>query len=188
MGFKWLGDIRKNKEQVCSYCSGEQNENGWIEMTREQLLAWDLSCNLRDQQQNALSPETDNVPPMCKEAGCPLGILWEFSQKWKIRYKSQHLSCFQILWVSVQFSSVSQSCPTLCDPMKRSMPGFRVHHQLPEFPQTHVHWVADAVQPSPVVPFSSCPQSFPISGYYTGKKMAWESKNRLYWIFPMQVG
>ena len=50
------------------------------------------------------SPETDSVPPMCEEAGCPPGILWEFSQQWKIRYKSQHLSCFQILWVSVQFS------------------------------------------------------------------------------------
>ena len=49
---------------------------------------------------------------------------------------------------SVQFSSVAQSCPTRCDPMNRSMPGLPVHHQLPEFTQTHVHWVGDAVQPS----------------------------------------
>ena len=48
----------------------------------------------------------------------------------------------------VQFSSVAQSCPTLCDPMNRSMPGLPVHHQLPEFTQTHVHWVGDAIQPS----------------------------------------
>ena len=41
--------------------------------------------------------------------------------------------------LSVQFSSVVQSCPTLCNPMDRSMPGLRVHHQLPEFTQTHVH-------------------------------------------------
>ena len=47
---------------------------------------------------------------------------------------------------SVQFSSVSQSCPTLCDPMNRSTPGLPVHHQLPEFTQTHVHWVCDAIQ------------------------------------------
>ena len=47
-----------------------------------------------------------------------------------------------------QFSSVTQSCPTLCDPMDHSMPGFPVHHQLPEFTQTHVHWVSDAIQPS----------------------------------------
>ena len=47
-----------------------------------------------------------------------------------------------------QFSSVAQSCPTLCDPMDCSTPGFLVHHQLPEFTQTHVHWVGDAIQPS----------------------------------------
>ena len=44
--------------------------------------------------------------------------------------------------------SVTQSCPTLCDPMNRSMPGLPGHHQLPEFTQTHVHWVSDAIQPS----------------------------------------
>ena len=47
-----------------------------------------------------------------------------------------------------QFSSVTQSCPTLCDPMNRSTPGLPVHHQLPEFTQTHVHRVSDAIQPS----------------------------------------
>ena len=47
-----------------------------------------------------------------------------------------------------QFSSVAQSCPTLCDPMNHSMPGLPVHYQLPEFTQTHVHWVGDAIQPS----------------------------------------
>ena len=49
---------------------------------------------------------------------------------------------------SVQFNSVAQLCPTICDPMNRSMPGLSVHHQLPEFTQTHVHWVRDAIQPS----------------------------------------
>ena len=47
-----------------------------------------------------------------------------------------------------QFSSVAQSCPTLCNPMDCSMPGLPVHHQLLEFTQTHVHWVGDAIQPS----------------------------------------
>ena len=47
-----------------------------------------------------------------------------------------------------QFSSVAQLCPTLCDPMNRSTPGLPVHHQLPEFTQTHVHRVGDAIQPS----------------------------------------
>ena len=49
---------------------------------------------------------------------------------------------------SVQFSSIAQSCPTLCDPMNRSTPGLPVHHQLPEFIQTCVHRVSDALQPS----------------------------------------
>ena len=49
---------------------------------------------------------------------------------------------------SVQFSSVNQLCPTLCDPMNHSTPGLPVHHQLPEFTQTHVHRVSDAIQPS----------------------------------------
>ena len=48
----------------------------------------------------------------------------------------------------VQFSSVTQSCRTLCDPMDCSMPGFPVHHQVLELAQTHVHWVCDAIQPS----------------------------------------
>ena len=56
---------------------------------------------------------------------------------------------------SVQFSSVAQLCPTLCDPMDCRMPDLPVHHQLPEFTQTHVHWVGDAIQPSH--PLSSPP-------------------------------
>ena len=50
--------------------------------------------------------------------------------------------------ISVQFSSVTQSCLTLCDLMNRSTPGLPVHHQLPEFTQTHIHRVSDAIQPS----------------------------------------
>ena len=57
---------------------------------------------------------------------------------------SEHLSSH----ISVQLSSVTQSCPPLCDPMDCSMPGLPVHHQLPEFTQTLVHWVSDAIQPS----------------------------------------
>ena len=68
---------------------------------------------------------------------------------------------------SVQFSSVTQSCPTLCDPMNRSTPGLPVHHQLPELAQTHVYQVGDdPTISSSVVPFSSCLQSFPASGSF----------------------
>ena len=69
----------------------------------------------------------------------------------------------------IQFSSVAQSCMTLCDPMNRSTPGLSVHHQLPEFTQTHVHRVSDAIQPShplsspsPPAPNPSQHQSLPI--------------------------
>src|SRR5574337_368129 len=63
---------------------------------------------------------------------------------------------------SIQFSSVAQSCPTLCDPMNRSTPGLPVHHQLPELTQTHVHRVSDAIQPSH--PLSSLsPPAFSLS-------------------------
>ena len=63
---------------------------------------------------------------------------------------------------SVQFSSVAQSCMTLCDLMNRSMPGLPIHHQLLESTQTHVHWVSDAVQPS--YPLSSpSPPAFNLS-------------------------
>ena len=50
--------------------------------------------------------------------------------------------------ITVQFSSVTQLCPTLCDSMNRSTPGLPVHHQLPEFTQTHIYQVSDAIQPS----------------------------------------
>ena len=63
--------------------------------------------------------------------------------------KPLQYSCLENLMnSSLQFSSVSQLCPTLCDPMDRSTPGLPVHHQLPEFTQTHVHRVGDDIHPS----------------------------------------
>jgi len=62
---------------------------------------------------------------------------------------------------SVQSSSVTQSCLTLCDPMNRSMPGLPVHHQLPGFTHTHVHWVSDAIQPSHALSSPSPPAPNP---------------------------
>ena len=69
-----------------------------------------------------------------------------------------------VVWTFFCCCSVAQSCLTLFDLMDCSMPGYSVLHYLPEFAQTHVHWVSDAIQPShPLAPFSSCPQSFPTS-------------------------
>ena len=81
--------------------------------------------------------------------------------------------------MSVQFSSVTQSCPALCNLMDCSMPGFPVHHQLLEIAQTHVHRVSDAIHSShPVIPFSSCLQSFPASGFFSNESVpliTWQS-------------
>ena len=60
-----------------------------------------------------------------------------------------------------QFSSVTQSCPTLCDPVNHSMPGLPVHHKLLEFTQTHVHRVGDAIQPSHPLSSTSPPAPNP---------------------------
>ena len=70
--------------------------------------------------------------------------------------------------LGVRFSSVTQSCPTLCYPMDCSTPGFPIRHWLPELAQTHVHRIGDAIQPShpPLSHFSSCLQSFPASGSF----------------------
>ena len=59
-----------------------------------------------------------------------------------------YLSTLEVQLQKSKFSSIAQSCPTLCDPMNCSMPGLPIHHQLLEFTQTHVHWVGDAIQPS----------------------------------------
>ena len=63
--------------------------------------------------------------------------------------------------IPVQLSSVAQWCPTLCDPMNCSEPGLPVHHQLPEFTQTHVHRVSDATQPSHLLSSPSLPAPNP---------------------------
>ena len=76
----------------------------------------------------------------------------------------------------VQFSSVAQSCPTLCDPMNHSTPGLPVHHQLLEFTQTHVHRVGDAIQPSHPLssPSPPAPNSLPASGSFPVSQLfAW---------------
>ena len=69
------------------------------------------------------------------------------------------------VFTSVQFSSVAQSCPTLCNRIKRSMPGLPVYNQPPEFTQTHVRQVGDAIQPSHSLsfPFPPAPKSLPAS-------------------------
>ena len=78
---------------------------------------------------------------------------------------------------SVQFSSVTQLCLTLCNPMNHSTPGLPVHHQLPEFTQTHVHRVSDAIQPShPLLspsPLAPIPPSIRVFSNESTLRMRW---------------
>ena len=86
---------------------------------------------------------------------------------------------------SVQFSSVTQSCLTLCDPMNCSTPGFPVLHHLPEFAQTHVHWVGDVIQSS-CHPLLLLPSIFPSIRVFSNESVIcikWPK----YWSFSFNI-
>ena len=91
------------------------------------------------------------------------------------------------LYFLIQFSSVAQSCLTLWDPMSRSMPGFPVHHQLPEFTQAHAHWISDAIQPShPLSSPSHLPSIFPSIRVFSNESalcIRWPE----YWSFSFNL-
>ena len=91
-----------------------------------------------------------------------------------------------LLAVSVQVSSAAQLCPTLCNPMNCSMPGLPVHHQLPEFIQTHVHRVGDAIQPSHPLPLLLLPPIPPSIRVFSNEStlcMRWPK----YWSFSFSI-
>ena len=93
-------------------------------------------------QKSRYSPDGSTINLLqSTQAGVGVGM-WRGIRRW-----SDQASRSRLLEFIVQFSSVAQSCPTLCNPMNHSTPGLPVHHQLPEF-QTQVHRVADAIQPS----------------------------------------
>ena len=87
----------------------------------------------------------------------------------------------------LQFSSVAQSCPTLCDPVNRSMPGLPVHHQLSEFTQIDVHRISDAIQPSHPLsspsPPAPNPPSIRVLSSESTRLMRWPK----YWSFSLNI-
>ena len=89
--------------------------------------------------------------------------MWATNETWTFPIRDVNYSVCNKTYISVQFSSVGQSCPTLCDPMKHSTPGYPVHHQLPEYTQINVHWVSDAIQISHPLSFPSPPAPIPPS-------------------------
>ena len=88
---------------------------------------------------------------------------------------------------SVQFSSVAQLCPTLCDPMNRSTPGLPVHHQLLEFTQTYVHQVGDAIQPSHPLSSPSPPAPIPPSIRVFSNESTLRMRWPKYWSFSLSI-
>ena len=115
-----------------------------------QLFAtpWTIACQaplsmevFRQEYWSGLScPPTGDLPNPGIESASP--------ESPALQVNSLPLSHWVSLLFIYQIRSVALSCPTLCDPMNRSTPGLPVHHQLPEFTQTHVHRVSDAIQPS----------------------------------------
>ena len=91
------------------------------------------------------------------------------------------------LWCSAQFSSVAQSCPTLCHPMNPSTPGLAVHYQLPEFTQTHVHRVSDAIQPSHPLSSPSPPAPNPSSIRVFSNESTLHMRWPKYWSFSFSI-
>ena len=87
---------------------------------------------------------------------------------------------------TVQFSSVAQSCPTLCDPMNRSTPSLPVHHQVPESTQTHFHRAGDAIQPSHPLSSPSLPLNLsPNRGLF--KRVSSSHQVAKYWSFSFSI-
>ena len=111
------------------------------------------SNNLRYTDDTTLIAESEELKTLLMKVK-------EESGKVGLKFNIQKLRSWYLV-PSVQFSSVAQSCPTLCDPMNCSTPGLPVHHQLPEFTQIHVCQVSDAMQPSHPLSSPSPPASNP---------------------------
>ena len=119
-------------------------------------------------------------------------IIWRHSQCFKssLLYNVWHswsLEQCPAQSQSVQFSSVTQPCLTLCNPMDCSTPGLPVHHQLPEFTQTHIYWVSDVIQPShPLLSPSPPPSIFPSIRIFSNESVLhirWPK----YWSFSFSI-
>ena len=184
LGAYWPpGPLRRIQSiwEVISACYGCHNEVPQVEWHKQQMFIFSEFCRLEDWDQGTAGFASSVVSLMdlrvttflmCPHMPVPL-------------YLSESLLIRTLLRLdSVQFS---QSCPTLSDPMDCSMPGFPVHHQLPELIQTHVHPVGDAIQPSPPLSAPSSPLSiFPsIRGFSTESilHIQWPR----YWSFSFSI-
>ena len=102
-------------------------------------------------------------------------------------YWTQKVKYLILIFTDIQFSSVAQACPALCDPMDCSTPGLPVHHQLTELSQTHVHRVHDAIKPShPLSALLLLPSIFPSIRVFSNESVLhirWPK----YWSFSLSI-
>ena len=124
--------------------------------TQYQMVVNQVKCSRNMQENYYIWQQVDLWRVFLRQ---PFSLNSENKYYWLWRFLANHLSAISF---SVLFSSVTQSCLTLCDPMDCSTPGLPVHHQLPEFTQTHVHWVGDAIQLSHPL-LSPSPPAFNLS-------------------------
>ena len=131
-----------NKNNINCYIGGERHK--WHSIDKNGMWQKELKLS----ESGSVVSESMQPQKLYSRWNSPGQNSSSDSEKWKWKWKS--LSCVQLFanpW-TIQFSSVTQSCPTLGNPMNCSTPGLQVPHQLPEFTQTHVHRVGDATQPS----------------------------------------
>ena len=114
----------------------------------------DWASTLRNDIQNIPHLIKTNIPPHNSK------IYIGYTYAWNTYYIDLILGHIKSL-NKLHFTSVAQSCPTLCDPMNRSTPGLPVHHQRPEFTHTHIHRISDAIQPSHPLSSPSPPAANP---------------------------
>ena len=132
------------------YMFNERNRRIWCSPLQEVLLSFGGASTFSQSHVESLPVLAQNLP-LYTHHGHLLHVGGHWAKIWalfldKNRMEGRDKDHWKCL--SVQFSSVVQSCPTLCDPVNHSTPGLPVHHQLLEFTQTHAHWVSDAIQPS----------------------------------------
>jgi len=140
-------------------------------VTEDEMAGWHRQVNGHEFEQTSWDSEGQTKKP---------GILQSMGS-----HRARHNWATE--QVSVQFSSVTQSYPTLCDPKNHSTPGLPVHHQLPESTQTHAHWVNDAIQPSHPLPSPSPPSLNPSQHQSLCNESALRIRWPKYWSFSFNI-